>query len=101
MGVHLRNLSYLGLNNNNLEAKVPQEFKFLEFTGEINLEKNNLSGRAPVSAKFTAKVGEKLRLKGNPELCMDERLSHGKSIHNRLGIEEIQQARHSQCCPIR
>ncbi|XP_021280760.1 piriformospora indica-insensitive protein 2 [Herrania umbratica] len=80
MGVHLRNLCYLGLDNNKLEGKVPEEFGFLEFVSEINLENNNLSGRVPFSAKFTAKVGEKLRLKGNSELCVDEKLSRGKSI---------------------
>ncbi|XWS36461.1 hypothetical protein CRYUN_Cryun20dG0087600 [Craigia yunnanensis] len=80
MGMHLRNLCYLGLDNNNLEGKVPDEFGFLEFVSEINLENNNLSGRVPFSAKFTAKVGEKLRLKGNPKLCVDEKLSRGKSI---------------------
>ncbi|XVE72900.1 hypothetical protein DITRI_Ditri11bG0075300 [Diplodiscus trichospermus] len=85
MGVHLRNLCYLGLDNNNLEGKVPEEFGFLEFVSELNLENNNLSGRVPFSAKFTAKVGEKLRLKGNPELCVDEKLSHGKGIRSSLG----------------
>lgn len=80
MGMHLRNLCYLGLDNNNLEGKVPEEFGFLEFVSEINLENNNLSGRVPFSAKFTAKVGKKLRLKGNSKLCVDEKLSHGKSI---------------------
>lgn len=78
MGVHLKNLCYLGLDNNNLQGKVPEEFEFLEFASEINLENNNLSGRVPFSAKFTSKVGGKLRLKGNPELCIDEKLSNGK-----------------------
>ncbi|GKU86263.1 hypothetical protein SLEP1_g811 [Rubroshorea leprosula] len=78
MGVHLKNLCYLGLDNNNLRGKVPEEFEFLEFASEINLENNNLSGRVPFSAKFTSKVGGKLRLKGNPELCIDEDLSSGK-----------------------
>ncbi|XP_022759771.1 piriformospora indica-insensitive protein 2-like [Durio zibethinus] len=85
MGVHLRNLFYLGLDNNKLEGKVPEEIGFLKFLREINLENNNLSGRVPFSSKFTAKVGEKLRLKGNPELCVDEKLSHGKSIGSSLG----------------
>ncbi|KAE8692180.1 putative ROP-interactive CRIB motif-containing protein 6 [Hibiscus syriacus] len=57
-------------------GKVPEEFGCLEFVSELNLENNNLSGRVP----FSAKIGEKLRLKGNPELCVDAKLSHGKSI---------------------
>ncbi|MBA0579148.1 piriformospora indica-insensitive protein 2 [Gossypium raimondii] len=80
MGLHLRNLCYLGLDNNKLNGKVPEEFGFLEFVNEINLENNNLSGKLPFSANFTAKVGEKLRLKGNPELCVDEKLSHRESV---------------------
>ncbi|XP_039048148.1 piriformospora indica-insensitive protein 2-like [Hibiscus syriacus] len=80
MGVHLRNMCYLSLDNNKLQGKVPKEFGFLEFVNEINLENNNLSGRVPFSANFTAKVGEKLRLNGNPELCVDEKWSHGKNF---------------------
>ncbi|KAF5738978.1 piriformospora indica-insensitive protein 2-like [Tripterygium wilfordii] len=68
MGVYLRNLSYLGLDNNQLEGTVPGELGFLEFAGEINLENNNLSGRVP----FTAMVGEILKLQGNPGLCVDD-----------------------------
>lgn len=74
MGVHLKNLCYLGLDNNNLEGKVPMEFGFLESVSEINLENNNLSGRIPFSPKFTSQVGGKLRLKGNSGLCIDGNL---------------------------
>ncbi|XP_038995774.1 piriformospora indica-insensitive protein 2-like [Hibiscus syriacus] len=76
MGVHLRNMCYLSLDNNKLQGKVPKELGNLEFVKSINLENNNLSGRIP----FSAKVGEKLRLKGNPELCADEKWSHGKNF---------------------
>ena len=69
MGVHLRNLCYLGLDNNKLEGTVPVEFGLLKFVNEINLENNSLSGRVPFS-KF--KIGQKLKLEGNPELCGDE-----------------------------
>ncbi|XP_059432993.1 piriformospora indica-insensitive protein 2 [Corylus avellana] len=73
MGVHLRNLRYLGLDNNSLEGTVPVEFALLGTVSEINLENNNLSGRLP----FSAKIGGKLKLGGNPELCVDERLGSG------------------------
>ncbi|CAK7346362.1 unnamed protein product [Dovyalis caffra] len=69
MGVYLRKLCYLGLDNNKLEGTVPEELGFLECGYEINLENNNLSGKIP--ANFTAKVGEKLKLKGNSRLCVD------------------------------
>ncbi|KAG6662788.1 piriformospora indica-insensitive protein 2-like [Carya illinoinensis] len=89
MGVHLRNLCYLGLDNNNLEGTVPVEFGLLESVSEINLENNNLSGRVPFSAKFPAKFGGKLKLKlaGNPELCVDEGLgSNGKATWGQLKV---------------
>ncbi|KAJ6412143.1 hypothetical protein OIU84_005245 [Salix udensis] len=69
MGLHLRSLCYLGLDNNMLEGTVPEELGFLDCGYEINLENNNLSGKIPVN--FTAKVAKKLKLKGNSGLCVD------------------------------
>ncbi|WJX18391.1 hypothetical protein P8452_08191 [Trifolium repens] len=66
MGVYLKNLSYLGLDNNKLDGPVPEEFGLLEFATEINLENNNLSGRI----NFSSEVGEKFKLGGNVGLCL-------------------------------
>ncbi|KAK7345749.1 hypothetical protein VNO77_16360 [Canavalia gladiata] len=66
MGVYLKNLSYLGLDNNRLDGPVPPEFGLLEFADEINLENNNLSGRVPL---LTTKMGQKLKVAGNTGLC--------------------------------
>ena len=71
MGVYLKNISYLGLDNNKLEGPVPEEFGLLELVGEINLENNNLSGRVPFST--TVGVGGKMRLGGNRGLCLDNK----------------------------
>ncbi|XP_054800343.1 piriformospora indica-insensitive protein 2-like [Prosopis cineraria] len=71
IGIYLRNLSYLGLDNNNLEGPVPEELVFLEFADEINMENNNLSGRVP----FSTKLFGKLKLRGNRGLCVDHQLS--------------------------
>ncbi|KAF2294917.1 hypothetical protein GH714_027011 [Hevea brasiliensis] len=79
MGVYLRNLCYLRLDNNKLEGEVPEELWFLEFVNEINLENNNLSGRIPLSATFTAKVDEKFKLQGNSGLCIDEGFGSSKN----------------------
>ncbi|OVA02361.1 Leucine-rich repeat [Macleaya cordata] len=69
MGVFLRNVCFLGLDNNTLEGNVPEEFGLLESVHELNLENNKLSGRIrlPLSAKF----GGKIKLKGNNGLCVD------------------------------
>ncbi|KAL1313465.1 hypothetical protein HN51_040034 [Arachis hypogaea] len=71
MGVYLKNLTYLGLDNNMLVGPVPEEFGLLDCADEINLENNNLSGKVPASIRV---VGEKLKLKGNTQLCVDDRL---------------------------
>ncbi|XP_027094660.1 uncharacterized protein [Coffea arabica] len=84
MGVNLRNLCYLGLDNNKLEGTVPEEFGLLESVRELNLENNYLSGKVPFSAKFVAKIGDKLKLDGNPELCADEGLRSAK-VGSSLG----------------
>ncbi|GFP82935.1 piriformospora indica-insensitive protein 2 [Phtheirospermum japonicum] len=78
MGVNLGNLCYLGLDNNRLEGVVPNEFGDLELLSELNLENNNLSGRVPFSADFVSKLGVKLKLEGNLDLCIDEGLKSAK-----------------------
>ncbi|GFZ17681.1 ROP-interactive CRIB motif-containing protein 7 [Actinidia rufa] len=84
MGFFLRNLSFIGLDNNLLEGTVPEEFGSLESVNEMNLENNKLRGKLPFSPKFAAKMGEKLKLQGNPELCVDEGLRSAK-IRGSLG----------------
>nr|GMD69061.1 piriformospora indica-insensitive protein 2 [Ipomoea batatas] len=84
MGIHLRNVCYLGLDNNYLEGAVPAELGALEFVNELNLENNNLSGKVPFSAEFALKVGEKLKVHGNPLLCVDEGLRSTK-VSGSLG----------------
>ncbi|KAL3644985.1 hypothetical protein CASFOL_010165 [Castilleja foliolosa] len=78
IGVNLGNLCYLGLDNNSLEGVVPNEFGDLEFLSELNLENNNLSGRLPFSGDFVSKLGVKLKLEGNMDLCIDEGLKSAK-----------------------
>ncbi|CAI9107591.1 OLC1v1006978C1 [Oldenlandia corymbosa var. corymbosa] len=74
MAVNLRNLCYLGLDNNKLEGTVPEEFSSLESVNELNFENNNLSGKVPFTANFVAQIGTKLKLQGNPELCVEDEL---------------------------
>ncbi|CAA6673267.1 unnamed protein product [Spirodela intermedia] len=55
---------------------VPKQFRRLEGTAkEIDLGNNLLGGRVPFSASFVAKVGGKLKLFGNPRLCLDGELA--------------------------
>ncbi|XP_073300780.1 uncharacterized protein [Primulina huaijiensis] len=78
MGVTLKKVCYLGLDNNMLEGIVPEEFGALEFVTELNLENNNLTGRVPFSADLVSKLGKKLKLEGNSDLCIDEGLRSAK-----------------------
>ncbi|KAK6141489.1 hypothetical protein DH2020_024767 [Rehmannia glutinosa] len=91
MGVNLRNICYLGLDNNKLEGFVPHEFGDLEFLSELNLENNNLSGRVPFSEGFLSKLGRKLNLKGNLDLCIDEGL---KSAKVSVSLGQLKVCRH-------
>ncbi|KAI5680069.1 hypothetical protein M9H77_01296 [Catharanthus roseus] len=88
MGVYLRNTCYLALDNNSLEGTVPEEFSLLESVSELNLENNNLTGKVPFSAKFVGKMGDKLKLEGNSELCIDEELRNAK-VGQKLGQLKI------------
>lgn len=73
MGAYLKNLSYLGLDNNKLEGTVPKEFGLLKFVGEINLENNSLSGRVSFpGSNLSSRIGQTLKLAGNPGLCVDD-----------------------------
>ncbi|KAI3806084.1 hypothetical protein L1987_21976 [Smallanthus sonchifolius] len=83
IGVFLSNLTYLTLDNNKLTGRVPLELERLELLNELNLKNNNLSGRLPFSAKFVSRVGRKLEVQGNPELCLDKRVVRSFSKINR------------------
>ncbi|GAB2214589.1 hypothetical protein Droror1_Dr00018944 [Drosera rotundifolia] len=74
MGLFLRNVIYLGLDNNRLDGSLPKEFEMMGTLHEMNLENNRLSGRVPFSAGFAAGIGSKLKLEGNPGLCVDKGL---------------------------
>ncbi|CAI8602803.1 unnamed protein product [Vicia faba] len=81
MGTYLKNLSYLGLDNNKLDGSVPQEFGLLEFANEINLENNNLSGRISLPSR----VEQKLKLAGNIGLCLGNNASCSSQNGESLG----------------
>ncbi|KAI5395233.1 hypothetical protein KIW84_061725 [Lathyrus oleraceus] len=81
MGIYLKNLSYLGLDNNQLDGSVPEEFGLLEFANEINLENNNLSGRISLPSR----VEQKFKLAGNIGLCLGNNASCSSQNGESLG----------------
>ncbi|KAL8198127.1 hypothetical protein R6Q57_030099 [Mikania cordata] len=70
-GLFLSNLTYLALDNNKLTGRVPLELERLKMLTELNLKNNSLSGRLPFSGKFVSRIGRKLGVQGNRELCLD------------------------------
>ncbi|XP_062080114.1 piriformospora indica-insensitive protein 2 [Humulus lupulus] len=91
MAVHLRNLSYLGLDNNKLEGSVPVEFGLLQFVNEINLENNSLSGKISFPSNFSSRIGHKLKLGGNPNLCLCSTKNHHGSLGKLKVCKKTQQ----------
>ncbi|GAB2262719.1 hypothetical protein Droror1_Dr00003716 [Drosera rotundifolia] len=82
MGLFLRNLSYIALDNNTLVGTLPKELELISTLHEMNLQNNKLSGKVPFSAEFVHGIGTKLRLEGNTELCLDKGLLvHDKKKH--------------------
>ncbi|KAL4558648.1 hypothetical protein LXL04_036849 [Taraxacum kok-saghyz] len=84
IGEFLGNLSYLALDNNKLTGRVPLELNRLKMVNELNLKNNNLSGRLPFSENFLSRVGSKLRVQGNLELCLDGGVN--MSLYRRSGV---------------
>lgn len=89
LGLHLKSLCYLWLDNNELEGTVPEELGILTFINEMNLENNSLSGRVPFSASLSSKMGHKLRLGGNPGLCVDESLKSSTKNISSFGLLKL------------
>nr|GEW08810.1 piriformospora indica-insensitive protein 2-like [Tanacetum cinerariifolium] len=71
---NLKSLEKLDLSFNKFSGNVPMEFEKLGKLNELNLMNNSLSGMLPFSAKFVTRVGRKLKVQGNDELCVDERV---------------------------
>ncbi|XP_020588889.1 piriformospora indica-insensitive protein 2 [Phalaenopsis equestris] len=84
IGQYLQNICYLSLENNFLVGELPEQIRLLERSAkEINMENNSLHGRIPFTAGFIASIGDKLKLAGNPKLCIDEEFrTHVRSKGN-------------------
>ncbi|XP_076906062.1 uncharacterized protein LOC143562020 [Bidens hawaiensis] len=90
IGLFLSNLSYLALDNNKLSGSVPMEFERLEMLSELNLKNNNLSGGLPFSSEFVSRIGRKLVVQGNTELCLDGRVFRSfVKVNGNLGCLKV------------
>ncbi|XP_068652844.1 piriformospora indica-insensitive protein 2-like [Aristolochia californica] len=80
----LKEISYLSLDQNNLSGAIPQALAELPSVNHIDLSHNRLSGQVPFSKVMLRRLGERLRLKGNDELCMDPQTV--VSFSEKIGI---------------
>ena len=65
----LKNLTALSLDKNNLSGQVPPNLDSLPNLDQLNLSYNKLSGVLQLSDDFIGRIGERLDVRGNDELC--------------------------------
>ncbi|KAK7319127.1 hypothetical protein RJT34_03841 [Clitoria ternatea] len=68
----LKNLTALSLGNNSLSGPVPSNLASLPNLDQLNISHNMLSGALRLPDGFIHKLGKRLDLRGNNELCIRE-----------------------------
>eukprot|EP01018_Ginkgo_biloba_P028952 Gb_16004 [translate_table: standard] len=74
----LNNLTALALDNNRLNGSIPSDLGALQHLYQLNLSWNLLRGEVTFSQSFIQRLGNKLDLRGNQDLCVKKALSVGK-----------------------
>ncbi|KAL1288892.1 hypothetical protein HN51_057351 [Arachis hypogaea] len=81
----LKNLSALSLDNNSLTGQVPSNLGLLPNLDQLNISNNMLYGVLELNGDFIAKLGERLDVRGNNELCISD-LQNKNNISSYLEI---------------
>ncbi|KAJ1430609.1 Leucine-rich repeat [Sesbania bispinosa] len=68
----LKNLTALSLDNNSLTGPVPPNLGSLPNLDQLNISHNKLSGVLELPDNFIGKLGKRLDLRGNNELCISD-----------------------------
>nr|GMD19708.1 piriformospora indica-insensitive protein 2-like [Ipomoea batatas] len=84
----LERLRFLGLNDNNLSGQVSPRLAALPNVSAIYLNGNNLTGELAFSQGFYGKMGRRLGLWNNPNLCYPFATS---TSHVPFGVKSCQQ----------
>lgn len=87
----LERLRFLGLNDNNLSGQISPRLAALPNVSAIYLNGNNLTGELAFSQGFYGKMGRRLGLWNNPNLCYPFGLSGGSASHVPFGVKPCQQ----------
>jgi len=68
----LKNLTALSLDNNSLSGAVPPNLGLLPNLDQLNISQNMLEGVLQLPDEFIRKLGKRLDVRGNTELCISD-----------------------------
>ncbi|RCV41707.1 hypothetical protein SETIT_9G157300v2 [Setaria italica] len=66
----LGSLTALSLDRNRLDGPIPATLAALPHLGQLNLSQNRLAGEIALPGDFVARLGRRLDVRGNDELCV-------------------------------
>lgn len=69
----LSNLTALSLDRNSLNGSIPSSLGALPHLGQLNLSQNHLVGEISLSSEFITRLGKRLDVRDNKELCIDQK----------------------------
>ncbi|XP_014517149.1 piriformospora indica-insensitive protein 2-like [Vigna radiata var. radiata] len=81
----LTNLTALSFDNNSLSGPVPPNLGFLPNLDQLNISQNMLDGVLQLPDEFITKLGKRLDVRGNTELCIGDQTKK-KNLSSYLEI---------------
>ncbi|XP_057433142.1 receptor like protein 29-like [Lotus japonicus] len=81
----LENLTALSLDNNSLNGSVPPNLGFLPNLDQLNISHNKLNGILELPDEFIGKLGKRLDVRGNSDLCISD-VTNKKNLSSYLEI---------------
>jgi hypothetical protein len=79
----LGSLMALSLDRNRLDGPIPASLGALPHLGQLNLSQNRLAGEIALPGEFVARLGRRLDVRGNEELCV------GRGRYGRLQTSNL------------
>jgi hypothetical protein len=73
----------LSLDRNRLDGPIPASLGALPHLGQLNLSQNRLAGEIALPGEFVARLGRRLDVRGNEELCV------GRGRYGRLQTSNL------------
>ncbi|KAK7303100.1 hypothetical protein RJT34_14001 [Clitoria ternatea] len=81
----LKNLTALSLDNNSLSGPVPPNLGLLPILDQLNISHNMLNGVLQLPDDFIGKLGNRLDVRGNSDLCISDQ-QNKKNLSSYLEI---------------